>query len=125
MLREGMQSWVLALLAVMALQQAAAGFPWLRSTVCRAILSLRGLEVLAAAGGATLATRHLSVVSGHFALADAVAIATIAACSLAIVALVWLETGQLGRKTAPEVEEATGSLTGVYRPNELEQLRED
>lgn len=95
MLREGMQAWVLAVLAVVALQQAAAGFPWLRSGVCRAILSLRGLEVLALAVGATLGTRHLDVVSDGFALVDAAAIATIVACALAIVALVWRETGRI------------------------------
>lgn len=96
MLREGMQSWVLAVLAVVALQQAAAGFPWLRSTVCRAILSLRGLEVLAIAVGATVGTRGLSGSVGDFALVDGFAIATVVACSLAIVALVWTETGRLG-----------------------------
>jgi hypothetical protein len=97
MLREGMQSWVLAVLAVVALQQAAAGFPWLRSTVCRAILSLRGLEVLALAVGATAGTRGLSGMTGDFALVDGVAIATVVACSLALVTLVWVETGRLGR----------------------------
>lgn len=97
MLREGMQAWVLAVLAVVALQQAAAGFPWLRSTPCRAILSLRGLEVFALAVGATLGTRGLSVVTGGFALVDTFAIATVVVCSLAIVALVWVETGRLGR----------------------------
>lgn len=97
MLREGMQSWVLAVLAVVAVQQAAAGFPWLRSKLCRAILSLRGLEVLALAVGATVGTRGLSVVKGGFGLVDIVAIATVVACSLGIVALVWIETGRLGR----------------------------
>lgn len=97
MLREGMQAWVMAVLAVVALQQAAAGFPWLRSTLCRAVLSLRGLEVLALAVGATVSTRGLSGMTGDFALVDAVAIATVVACSLAIVALVWIETGRLGR----------------------------
>ena len=97
MLREGMQSWVLAVLAVVALQQAAAGFPWLRSTLCRAVLSLRGLEVLALAVGATVGTRGLSGMTGDFALVDAFAVATVVACSLAIVALVWVETGRLGR----------------------------
>lgn len=99
MLREGMQSWVMAVLAVVALQQAAAGFPWLRSKLCRAILSLRGLEVLALAVGATVGTRGLSVLRGGFALVDAAAIAVVVACSLAIVALVWIETGRLGRAT--------------------------
>lgn len=102
MLREGMQTWVLAVLAVVALQQAAAGFPWLRSKLCRAILSLRGLEVLALAVGATVGTRGLSVVRGGFALVDTVAIATVIGFSLAIVALVWIETGRLGRAVGSE-----------------------
>lgn len=97
MLREGMQSWVLAVLAVVAVQQAAAGFPWLRSKPCRAILSLRGLEVLALAVGATVGTRGLSVVRGGFGLVDLTAVATVVAFSLAIVWVVWLETGRLGR----------------------------
>ena len=99
MLREGMQTWVMAVLAVVALQQSAAGFPWLRSKLCRAILSLRGLEVLALAVGATVGTRGLSVVRGGFALVDMTAIATVVFFSLAIVALVWFETGRLGRVT--------------------------
>ena len=63
MLREGMQSWALALLAVIALQQAAAGFPWLRSVPIRVILSLRAFEVLALAVGATLGTRDFDTCS--------------------------------------------------------------
>jgi len=93
MLREGMQSWALALLAVIALQQAAAGFPWLRSKPIRVILALRGVEVLALAVGATLGTRHFQLLGDRFALVDAVALTAIVACSLAIVALVWSETG--------------------------------
>ena len=93
MLREGMQSWALGLLAVVALQQAAAGFPWLRSVPVRAILSLRGVEVLALAVGATLGTRHFHLLSDDFPLVDAVALATILACALGIVAVVWRETG--------------------------------
>ncbi len=92
MLREGMQSWALALLAVVALQQAAAGFPWLRSAPIRVLLSLRGVEVLALAVGATLGTRHFHLLSDGFPLVDAVAVATILACSLGIVGVVWSET---------------------------------
>jgi hypothetical protein len=98
MLREGMQSWALALLAVIALQQAAAGFPWLRSAPIRVVLALRGVEVLALAVGATLGTRHFQLLSDRFALVDAVALAAIVACSLGIVAAVWWETGRLVRR---------------------------
>jgi dolichyl-phosphate-mannose-protein mannosyltransferase len=93
MLREGMQSWALTLLAVVALQQAASGFPWLHSTTVRAILALRGLEVLAVAVGATLGTRHFRLLSDQFVFSDAVAVAAIVAFSMAIVAVVWSETG--------------------------------
>jgi hypothetical protein len=101
MLREGMQCWVLAVLAVVAMQQAAAGFPFLRSKLCRAILSLRGLEVLAVAVGATVGTRRFDVVSGSSPITDAFAIAAVVACSVAIVAVVWIETGRLAAATLP------------------------
>lgn len=100
MLREGMQSWVLTVLAVVALQQAAAGFPWLRSKAARAVLSLRGVEVLALAVGATIGTRHLSLISGRFALVDVAALATILACSLGIVAVIWSQSGRIGAEAA-------------------------
>ncbi len=100
MLREGMQSWALTLLAVVALQQAGAGFPWLRSVPVRVILSLRGVEVLALAVGATLGTRHFHLLSDSFPLVDAVAVATILACALGIVAVVWSETRRVGEQPA-------------------------
>jgi len=111
MLREGMQAWVVAVLAVVALQQAAGGFPWLRSTLCRAILALRALEVLALATVTTLATRHLDVVSERFPLVDAVAIATIVACSLAAAALIWRETGLIGSGGCQLCDEANATPT--------------
>ncbi|MEX2106810.1 MAG: hypothetical protein WD810_07915 [Solirubrobacterales bacterium] len=94
MLREGMQSWALVLLAVVALQQAAVGFPWLRSTPIRAILAVRGVEVLAVAVATTLGTHDFALLSDQFALSDAFAVATIVACSVGIVAVVWCETGR-------------------------------
>lgn len=107
MLREGMQSWVFAVLAVVAMQQAAAGFPWLRSRAAKMVLSLRGVEVLALAVGATIGTRNLAVISDRFALVDAVAWATILACSLAIVAVIWFESGRIAAER--EAEEPAGS----------------
>jgi hypothetical protein len=92
MLREGMQSWALALLAVVALQQAAAGFPWLRSNLVRGILLLRGVEVFALAVGATLGTRHFQLLGDQFVMTDAVALIAILTCTLGIVTLIWLET---------------------------------
>lgn len=74
MLPEGLQTWVLTLLAVAAIQQGAAGFPWLRSTPLRAILSLRSLELLAVAVVPTWATRG-ELVSAQYPLTDLAALA--------------------------------------------------
>ena len=77
LLREGLQAWVLALIAVVAVQQASSGFPWLRSRPVRALLSLRALEVLALAAGATLGTRGIDPISAQFPLTDVVAVLAI------------------------------------------------
>lgn len=95
LLREGMQAWVFAVLAVVALQQAAAGFPWLRSRAIRAVLALRGVEVLAVAVGATLGTRGFSAVNGAFELTDIVALCVIGVLSALLVAVVWRSTAAL------------------------------
>jgi hypothetical protein len=92
LLREGMQAWVFVVLAVVAVEQAAAGFPWLRSRGIRAILALRGVEVFVATVGATLATRSMRPIGSAFKLSDTVAIVAIAAISAALVAIVWRET---------------------------------
>ena len=82
MLREGMQWWALTLLAVVALQQAAAGFPWLRSKPIRAILSLRALEALAALVGMTLGTNGFQLIGGQYRLNHVAAVALMLTCSL-------------------------------------------
>ena len=97
LLREGMQAWVLTLVAVVALQQAAAGFPWLRSVPVRVVLALRAAEVFAVAVGATLGTRHFDPWSDTFRLNDVVATLLIALFSILLVATVWRESGRLGR----------------------------
>ncbi len=101
-LREGMQWWVPTLLAVIALQQNADGFPWLRSRPIRAILALRGVEVLAVAVGPVLGTHQMNPISSSFSLNDLVAFAAILILSLALVAMVWRDTGRL---VANEVDE--------------------
>ncbi|HEX5610219.1 MAG TPA: hypothetical protein VFX45_09020 [Solirubrobacterales bacterium] len=88
MLREGLQFWVLSVLAVVALQQAQAGFPWLRSTPIRVLLSLRALEVLAMTVGAVLGTRHFDPI-GAFPLVDVVALGAIVALTAAMARAVW------------------------------------
>ena len=97
MLREGLQAWALVLIAVVALQQSAAGFPWLRSKAIRAILALRALEVMAVALGATLATNGFRPLSAQFTLNDLAAVGAVIVFSLAIAAVVWSETA-----TAPK-----------------------
>jgi hypothetical protein len=94
-LREGLQSWVLALVAVVALQQWASGFPWFRSVPARIVMTLRAVEVLAVTVGATLGTHGFNPLRVHFALNDLAAVVVIVALSLALVAVVWVETQPL------------------------------
>jgi hypothetical protein len=88
MLREGLQAWVLVLFAFVALQQAHAGFPWLRSKPIRAILSLRTVELLAIALGPALVTNQV-IVSSTFALSDLVALVAMVGFAGALALLVW------------------------------------
>jgi hypothetical protein len=91
MLREGLQAWTLVLFAVVALQQAHAGFPWLRSRLIRAILSLRTVELLAIALGPALATNHV-LISSRFAINDTVALVAMLAFAGGLAWLVWSTT---------------------------------
>jgi hypothetical protein len=91
-LREGMQSWVLALIAVIAMQQWASGFPWFRSMAARVVLALRAVEVLAVAIGATLATHSWEPFREHFEINDVAAFGTVVVLSLVLVWVVWRET---------------------------------
>jgi hypothetical protein len=95
-LREGMQAWVLAVLAVVAVEQAASRFSWMRSGAIRAILVLRGFEVFALAVGATLGTRGPNPISvDHYfsyALNDVFAFAAILFFSALTMLAVWRET---------------------------------
>jgi len=90
LLPEGLQAWVLTLLAVVAIQQHRAGFPWLRSTPIRAILSLRALEVLAAATVPTLATRS-QLVTRQYDLVDSAALVGMVGFCALLAALIWSE----------------------------------
>jgi hypothetical protein len=89
MLREGMQSWVFALLAVVAVQQAASGFGWLRSKAGRAILSLRAIESLIAVVGMTLGTNGFELLSHKLSLNDLVAVLLMLTCSLGMAWAIW------------------------------------
>jgi len=89
MLREGLQAWTLVLIAVVALQQAEVGFPWLRLAPMRAILALRTGEVMAIALGPVLATDRFQLLSETFTLNDVVALLTMLSCSLVLAGVVW------------------------------------
>jgi hypothetical protein len=73
------------------MQQRQAGFPWLRSTPVRAILTLRVAEVLAVVFVPTLATNGFTLLSPVFTLDDAVALAMILGFSAGLAALVWTQ----------------------------------
>ena len=89
LLREGLQVWVLAVLAVVALQQASAGFSWFRSLPARVVLVLRVAEVLAMALGASLAAHGFNPFSPEYRLHDAVALAAMLAAAGAVGWTVW------------------------------------
>jgi hypothetical protein len=104
MLREGMQSWVFALLAVVAVQQAASGFGWLRSKPARAILSLRAIETLIAVVGMTLGTNGFSLLSAKLTINDLAAVALMLACSVGMAWAIW-RTRVPGPDPAPAVDD--------------------
>lgn len=103
MLREGLQFWVLALLAVVALQQADAGFSWFRSLPARIVLVLRVGEVLLMSLGASLAASDLNPVGGEYRFHDAVALLGMVAAAAAIGWAVWRGT-KPGESAAPRSE---------------------
>lgn len=96
MLREGLHWWVLIVLATIALQQAAAGFPWLRSTPLRAILSLRAAELVLIAIGPALTTGE-GLISSTFELSDVVALVAMGGFAVLLGGAVWHE----GPRRAP------------------------
>lgn len=98
LLREGMQFWVLGVVAVIALQQASSGFTWFRSVPARIVLVLRGVEVFALAVGATLGTHGLNPLGGEYRLNDACAVLAMALATVAICWLVWKETDPASRE---------------------------
>jgi hypothetical protein len=89
MLREGMQSWVFALIAVVAVQQSASNYGFLRSKVPRAILSLRALETLFAVTGMVIATNRLKPLDGQYTLNNLAALGLMLGCALAMAWAIW------------------------------------
>ena len=92
-IREGLQYWALLIVAAIALQQRAEGFPWLRSIPIRLILCVRAFEIFAVMVGATWGTRGLMLASATFTLSDAVAFATMVGLVAGLIVLIWKETG--------------------------------
>jgi hypothetical protein len=99
-LREGLQSWVLALIAVIALQQWDSGFPWFRSILARLAITLRAVEVFAVAVGATLGTHSFNPIREHFGVNDYASFGTVVVLSLVLVWVVWRETRPLAQDRA-------------------------
>lgn len=104
MLREGLQAWVLVLLGAVALQQAHAGFPWLRSKLVRVILSLRAVELGVVALGPTLLTNRI-LASDPFTLNDVVALLAMVGFAAALALLVW----RAGQPTPGDSRPGSGS----------------
>jgi hypothetical protein len=99
-LREGLQYWALLVIGVVALDQCARGFPWLRSIPVRLILCVRAIEVFAVMVGTTWGTRGLILASGEFTLSDVVALALMVGLVIGLIALIWSETGSgLGERS--------------------------
>lgn len=88
LMREGLQAWALTVVIVLACEQAASGFGWLRSTPARVVLVLRAVEVFAVAAVPTMATRH-EVVTGLYPVTDSVAFLAILAFPTLLGVLVW------------------------------------
>jgi hypothetical protein len=121
-LREGMQAWVLAVIAVLAIEQAGSHFSWMRSRTIRAVLVLRGFEVFALAVGATLGTRGPNPIGqgeGYsYPLNDAVAFAALVFFSALMMFAVWRETAagsMLRPSAAPDAAEAEGWISPPIR----------
>ena len=108
MLRENLHAWVLALIAVVALQQRASGYAWLRSTAIRVILCLRAAEVLAVAVVPTILSNKVLVLP-QFQSTDVLALLVMLGASLALAALVW-------RERPPVVAEPEAEQRAVEQP---------
>ncbi|HEY6729944.1 MAG TPA: hypothetical protein VI039_02850 [Solirubrobacterales bacterium] len=124
MLPEGLQTWVLTLLAVAAIQQGATGFGWLRSPIARGILSLRAVGLLAVALVPTLATRS-EVISAQYPLTDTVALLGVIACSAGLAVTVWSTKadGEEGRQRSGGEDRVEDREKGSF--GRLEEGRKD
>ena len=106
MMREGLHVWALTLVALVALQQRQAGFPWLRSKPIRAVLALRSAELLLVAIGPALATTNV-IISPVYRVTDIASVIAMIAFSIVLASLVW--------STTPEALEQSGPPEGAGR----------
>jgi len=90
MLREGLQFWALCLLAVLAWEQGAEHFGWLRSTPARVVLVLRPVGVVAMLLVPTIATEH-EVLRSYYWPTDLIGVAAIVCFAAVLAWLVWKE----------------------------------
>jgi hypothetical protein len=98
LLREGLQTWVLTVLVVVALEQQREHFGWLRHAPVRALLALRSVEVLLVAMLPAIVTRH-RVYGTQFWLTDIVAAAALIIFSGCLGMLIWRERVPLSRSS--------------------------
>jgi len=115
LLREGLQTWVLTLLAVWAVEQRAEGFAWLRSAPVRGLLAFRSAEVLAVAVVPTLATTS-RVLNPDYALTDVLALLASVTFCVALAALVWRSAAALGVEDDLSLE-VPAHAAASYRPD--------
>lgn len=101
MLREGLHAWVLSLMVMVGVEQAARGFPYLRGLATRLILLSRVVEVLLVAVLPTIVTSH-GVISSTYALTDIVALALMLGTAALLGRAIWRAGAQLARVAEPQ-----------------------
>ncbi len=111
LMREGLQTWALTVFAVVACEQAASGFGWLRSRLVRVVLTLRVLELLAVAAVPTLITRH-ELFADAFELTDAIAILAMLGFSACLAWLVWSAAPRTSSSSCGSCGEAGAPASG-------------
>jgi hypothetical protein len=104
MMREGLQFWALCVIGVLACEQGAERFRWLRSLPARLVLVFRAVEVLGVILIPTLSTRH-EVLSSIYWPTDLVALALIFAM---VGTLAWAIWSEAPPDTPPEAAPGTG-----------------
>ena len=116
MLREGLHTWVLTLVAVVALEQGRQSFSWLRSAPISVILVLRSVEVALVAVVPTLATRH-RLYDARFPVTDLVALVAMLCLCAYLGLLVWRERrAGVDPAQRPAASRTSGSAAAPTEP---------